>query len=364
MLEVRSLCASRGAFELRGIDFCLGAGEGLGILGASGAGKSTLLDMIAGLEHPDEGSIEQGGWRVNDARSKIAPERRDCAYLMQDLGLWEHLSAERNVELVAHGPRGRGQSADILTRVGFAAQREASVSALSGGERQRVALARMLACSAGLVLLDEPGAHLDRAARCELAELVRADLGECGSSWIVAAHDLESLLRYEPRMLLLLAHGRVIGQGTTATLIDSPGRREAAELLGYNLFLPAERSSSSWTCALGTFSHRASWPVVDGACALAWRPGGIRIARDGPARARVLRVRLTDRGSGAMIGLEGGGSLMASGGDHAEPGSPVALEWDPPTLVVDRDGATGASVLVRTEGRPPTGESNSPWEES
>ncbi len=364
LLDIRSLCARRGGFELSGIELRLGAGEGLGLLGASGAGKTMLLDMIAGLEHPDGGVIEQEGRRVNEARHAVPPEQRDCAYLMQDLGLWEHLSAERNVQLVSGGPRGRGLGAAALERVGFAARRETSVSTLSGGERQRVALARMLACRAGLVLLDEPGAHLDRAARCELAELVFADLVECGSAWIVAAHDLVSLLRYEPTNLLLLARGRVIAQGATRVLVESPGRRDAAELLGYDHFLPARHGSSAWSCALGSFAHLAAWPTVDAACSLAWRPGGIRIARDGPARARVLRACLTDRGPGAMIRLEDGASLMVPGGERSAPGSPVSLEWDPPALVVDDDDAAGPSVLVKAEGAPRPGESPTGREES
>ena len=148
------------------------------LLGASGGGKTTLLRLIAGLETPDAGEIWIDGRQVATAgASLVPPHARRIGFVFQDLALWPHMTAERQLAFVlasAKVPKperaARLQEALALARIGHLAGRYPHE--VSGGEQQRLALARALVGRPALLLLDEPLSSLDP----ELRVAVREDL--------------------------------------------------------------------------------------------------------------------------------------------------------------------------------------------
>jgi thiamine transport system ATP-binding protein len=161
-------------------------GEVFALLGPSGSGKSSLLRAIAGLE-PCTGDIAWDGESV----VRVPPHRRGFALMFQDGQLFPHLDVAGNVGYalrVAGRPSGE-RVAELLELVGLSGFEKRGVTDLSGGEQQRVALARSLAASPRLLLLDEPLSSLDRELRERLAVEVRGILKASGTTAILVTHD-------------------------------------------------------------------------------------------------------------------------------------------------------------------------------
>lgn len=168
---------SRAGFNLEG-RFELGPGWTV-LFGPSGAGKTTLLRILSGLLAPDRGSITLGA-RVlidTDTGQAVAPGQRRIGFVTQRAALFPHLSAKANVAFGLHALKRDEREArvaemlDLFEATPLADRRP---GALSGGEQQRVALARALAPRPELLLLDEPFAALDTAARSAIVEKLRA----------------------------------------------------------------------------------------------------------------------------------------------------------------------------------------------
>lgn len=223
------------------VSFTVGSGETVAVMGPNGAGKSTLLDLIAGLLHPDSGRSVLGGRVLFEARDGgrtwVAPHRRGTALLAQDPLLFPHLSALDNV---AFGPRSSGatrtsarnKAQEWLDAVeaGDLAQRRPGE--LSGGQAQRVAVARALAASPELLLLDEPLAALDIHAAPLLRRLLKHVLA--GRSAIIITHDVLDALMLADRVIVL-ENGKITEEGPTRQVLQRPRSRFAAGLAGLNL---------------------------------------------------------------------------------------------------------------------------------
>jgi molybdate transport system ATP-binding protein len=157
------------------------AGDVLALLGPNGAGKSTILRALAGLVPLDRGHITIDGIVVDDPAADVfvEPEHRPIGVVFQDYLLFDHMSVLENV---AYGLRARrtpkrearARAAEWLDRVGLAAYAQQRPHALSGGQAQRAALARALAVSPRLLLLDEPLAALDVGTRATVRRHARA----------------------------------------------------------------------------------------------------------------------------------------------------------------------------------------------
>ena len=198
----------RGPAILRGVDLVVEPGETIALMGRNGAGKSTLLRHAAGLQAPTRGSVTRGG-RV--------------ALLLQNPG--DYFLHERDRDELSPG---------ALERAGLAELAERNPRDLSGGERQRLALA--IVCDGGeepvVVALDEPTRGMDREAKAQLAQELRAR-AEQGQAAIVATHDPEFAATCA-RRAILLADGRAIADGPTADLLAGGWyfATETARILG------------------------------------------------------------------------------------------------------------------------------------
>ena len=173
-----------------GVDFAVGAGETVAILGPSGSGKSTLLKMIAGLEPLDAGRVFFAGVDI----TQMPPEKRHFALMFQDFALFPHLDVAGNVAfglIEQRLPRrvAQARALEMLTRFGLAAHARQKVWKLSGGEQQRVALARALITEPRLLLLDEPFSALDAELRAKLRDEFRQRLTAVAMTTLLVTHD-------------------------------------------------------------------------------------------------------------------------------------------------------------------------------
>ncbi len=192
---------------LAGIDLAVSAGEVVAIVGPNGAGKTTLLRAIAGLL-PAKGNIEIAGSPVG--KLSLAERARRVAYLPQGHVFHWPLTA---AEIVALGRLPRGAGADLseadrlavsmaMAATGVTEFAERSVTTLSGGERARVALSRVLATEAKLILADEPTASLDPRYQLIVLDILRRHAKD-GGAVIAVLHDLGLAARYADRIVVL-----------------------------------------------------------------------------------------------------------------------------------------------------------------
>ena len=212
------------------------AGERVALIGPSGCGKSTLLRMILGLVLPDAGIVRVGKTEVNEQSSRAV--RRRVGYVIQDGGLFPHLTAEQNVTLVARlsddadptRMRERVRELAALVRLpeGLLSRHPL---ALSGGERQRVGLMRALMLDPELLLLDEPLGALDPIVRARLQEDLRDAFGKLGKSVLVVTHDMAEAA-YLADAIVVMRDGALLQRGTMKELSTSPAHPFVAEFLG------------------------------------------------------------------------------------------------------------------------------------
>lgn len=193
-----------GTAPVSGVELTLAPGEIVALLGASGSGKSTLLRGIAGLEHVSAGRILLDGEDV----TAVPAHRRGVGMVFQDGQLFPHRSVARNVAYgleSAKVPRAEraARVGEMLELVDLAAFGDRPVQTLSGGQAQRVALARSLAPSPRVMLLDEPLSALDRDLRERLAAQIRQILKATGTTAVHVTHDREEASTLADRVVRL-----------------------------------------------------------------------------------------------------------------------------------------------------------------
>ena len=218
-LSVTDLTVRFGAkTAVDAVSLSVPTGEVFALLGPSGSGKSSLLRAIAGLE-PCSGDIAWDGESV----VRVPPHRRGFALMFQDGQLFPHLDVAGNVgyALRVAGRRDAARVSELLDLVGLAGFEKRRVTELSGGEQQRVALARSLAASPRLLLLDEPLSSLDRELRERLAIDLRDILKEAGVTAILVTHDHDEAGVIADRIGILDA-GRLVQTGKLTELRAHP----------------------------------------------------------------------------------------------------------------------------------------------
>lgn len=198
------------------IDMRVNAGRIYGFLGPNGSGKTTTIRMLCGLLTPDEG---EGTCLGLDIRSQARLIRREVGYMTQRFGLYDDLSIEENLDFIAQvyavSDRAR-KVTQTLERLGLANRRRQLASALSGGWKQRLALAACLIHSPKLLLLDEPTAGVDPAARRDFWDEIH-DLADGGMTVLVSTHYMDEAERCHE--LAYIAYGKLLAQGTVERVI-------------------------------------------------------------------------------------------------------------------------------------------------
>src|SRR6187455_931149 len=204
-LRLAGIRKSFGTFQaLSDIDLTIEQGEFVCFLGPSGCGKTTLLRIIAGLETQSAGTIEQAGRDI----SRLPPAERDYGIVFQSYALFPNLSVADNV---AYGlvnrkrpaAEVRARVAELVRLVGLPGSEAKFPAQLSGGQQQRIALARAIATSPGLLLLDEPLSALDALERVRLRQEIRSLQRKLGVTTIMVTHDQEEALAVADRIVVM-----------------------------------------------------------------------------------------------------------------------------------------------------------------
>lgn len=243
LLEIDQLAVSyNGHPVVADLALKLEQGEIGCLLGASGCGKTTVLRVVAGFEPVCGGAIKLAGSVVGAAKYSVPPEQRRIGMVFQDYALFPHLNIADNVGF-GLGKKGKSERAErvsaMLTLVGLDAMAQRYPHELSGGQQQRAALARALAPSPQLILLDEPFSNLDAELREKLAQDVRTILKSAGTTALLVTHDQHEAFAMADRVGVMQA-GQIRQWSTPYDLYHRPVDRFVAGFVGEGAWLQAE----------------------------------------------------------------------------------------------------------------------------
>jgi len=239
-LHIENLWKKFGNFvALKEISLDVMEGEFLCFLGPSGCGKTTLLRAIAGLDLQTSGVVKQEGTDV----SNLPPAERDFGIVFQSYALFPNLTIERNI---AYGLENERRSRteinarvkELLELVGLPEQGKKYPAQLSGGQQQRIALARAIATSPGLLLLDEPLSALDAKVRVYLRHEVKELQRKLSVTTVMVTHDQEEALSMADR-IVVMNHGIIEQVGTPMEIYRHPETLFVADFIGAMNKIPA-----------------------------------------------------------------------------------------------------------------------------
>ncbi|MCA3561180.1 MAG: ABC transporter ATP-binding protein [Aestuariivirga sp.] len=232
-LAITSLAKSYGALKVfDGLNLEADAGEIVVIFGGSGAGKTILLRLIAGVEEPTAGSIEIGGHDVAD----IAPEHRGVGMAFQNFALFPHMNASDNIAT----PLRAAGADESKVAVGVAKVAKLlkidhvlnhSPRELSNGQKQRTALARALAASPKILLLDDPLRNVDAKLRFEMRLELPRLLRQSGATVLYVTQDYKEAMALADR-IAVLANGQFVQTATPEDIYMRPATLGVARLFG------------------------------------------------------------------------------------------------------------------------------------
>lgn len=224
---------------LTGVSLKIHRGETIALLGRSGSGKTTLLKLINGLLHCSSGEVWVEGRRVQDW--DLIRLRRGIGYVIQEVGLFPHLTIEENVSIVPSlenwpPAKTHDRYREVMQLVGLRPDDYASryPREVSGGQRQRIGVARALAADPGVLLMDEPFGALDPVTRAELQRETLQLARRVSKTIVLVTHDVREALLLGTRVVLL-DEGRIAADAPPAEFLrlQSPLIREfiaAAEI--------------------------------------------------------------------------------------------------------------------------------------
>lgn len=269
--------------------------EFFALLGPSGCGKTTMMRMLAGFETPTSGAIRLSGQDLG----QTAPNKRAVNMMFQSYALFPHLSVWENI---AFGLKRESKDKDAiaarveemlrLTRLGKFAKRKPHQ--ISGGQRQRVALARSLAKSPKLLLLDEPLGALDKKLR-EETQFELMDIQEkTGTTFVIVTHDQEEAMTVASRVAVM-DEGRLVQVATPAHIYEAPNSVYVADFIGDvniiegNATPNGDRVRIDWAEGQPAIWGTAQKPVASGErISFAIRPEKVTISKEKPEDRRNL----------------------------------------------------------------------------
>jgi len=209
---------SQQSSTLEDIALTIYPGEKIALIGRSGCGKSTLLHMLAGLLMPSEGCV-----RINNKQVMRPSAKWNMMFQKPSLYPWMDVQENVALGLTLAGIEDHEKVNGLLELVGLDEKADANVQSLSGGQQQRVALARSLATTPELLLLDEPFSALDAFTRSSLQDEVSLIVSKQDLTMVIVTHDIEEAAAMADRVLIMSANpGRIVGE----VKIDLPFPRD------------------------------------------------------------------------------------------------------------------------------------------
>jgi len=226
LIALENVSKSYGKEEaLRGVHIEFADGVTTALVGPSGSGKSTLLQIINGLVRPSAGMVHVFGKPIE--YGKLPDLRRQIGYAVQGTGLFPHLTAEKNITLLAKlvgwtKDRCRARAFELMKLVGLPSNYATRYPfEMSGGQQQRVGLCRAMMLNPPIFLLDEPFGALDPVTRQEIhQEFLRLQATE-PRTMVLVTHDLREAMKLAQR-LAVLDHGRVVQHGRCEEIVKAP----------------------------------------------------------------------------------------------------------------------------------------------
>ncbi len=330
----------RQTVVLEDISFSMQQGEFLSLLGPSGCGKTTLLRILAGLLEPDRGEVRLGGRDM----AGLPPQRRNVGVVFQNYALFPHLTVAENVAFglrARHRPRATiaPRVAELLDLVQLGHLAGRPVAQLSGGQQQRIAIARALAVSPDLVLLDEPLSALDRKLRETMQVELRSLLRQLEMTAIFVTHDQEEALTLSDRIAVMNA-GRIEQMADPQTIYDRPATPFVLDFVGQATVLHGDVAGQDGDSVLLSTAHgmvrvQGNWPPGS-AVMVAIRPERMTLgAPPGPEWTGITLPLLARTFLGSRCILHGATSgadravieLPADLGAAAKPGTAIDITW-------------------------------------
>jgi ABC-type sugar transport system ATPase subunit len=233
MIDLTDICLSAGSFRLQNVSLAVAAGEYFILMGRTGSGKSLLLQTICGLLTPASGRVVLDGRDV----THLEPRDRRLGYMPQDTGLFGHLNVWRNVTFSLR-VRGLGRAQTrflaqpLVEMLGLTGLLKRKPKGLSGGEKQKVALARALAYSPKILLLDEPVSALDEPTRADVLAELRRIQRTLNLTVIHVCHSLAEAAIGD--RIGVIENGQMQQTGPLAELKAKPATPAVARLMGVN----------------------------------------------------------------------------------------------------------------------------------
>ncbi len=321
-------------------------GEIFALLGASGCGKSTLLRLLAGFERPTAGRIEIDGADMDG----LPPYERPVNMMFQSYALFPHMTVEQNV---AFGLKQDGlpkavvarRVDEMLTLVQMTALARRKPHQLSGGQQQRVALARSLAKSPKVLLLDEPMGALDKKLRSQMQLELANIIEKLGVTCVMVTHDQEEAMTMAHRIAIMDA-GSICQIGTPDEIYEQPNSRFTAQFIG-SVNLLEGRIDEDEKDHITIASAMTPVPIYVGhgvsgfagmPVALALRPEKIRIQAEPPdqphnkAHGVIEDIAYLGSHSVYHVRLDSGALLLVNA-INARRWASEALSWNDPVWV-------------------------------
>lgn len=226
MIRVQSVTKTFGKLTiLKNISFEVAPGQTKALLGLSGSGKTTALKIVCGLHLPDSGTVEIDGKELTD--ENLLSLRRKLGYVIQDGGLFPHLTARENISLLgeevklsAEKIRSRIEELADLVKIPLE-YLDRYPRELSGGQRQRIGIMRAMLLDPPILLMDEPMGALDPITRQDLQSELKEIFSRLKKSVLIVTHDLFEA-GFLSDSILLLSEGELIQEGPMEELIQSP----------------------------------------------------------------------------------------------------------------------------------------------
>jgi molybdate transport system ATP-binding protein len=300
------------------------------LFGPSGSGKTTCLRAIAGLQRAPGGYVQVNGevWQ-DDARGLFVPTHlRSLGYVFQEASLFAHLTVAQNIAYgLARVParQRRVSLTQAVELLGLAHLMQRRPGTLSGGERQRVGMARALATSPRILLMDEPLAALDAGRKAEILPYLERLHGELDIPMLYVSHAPDEVARLADHLVLLNA-GKVVASGATFDLMT-------------RLDLPLAHGDAAGAVISATVeSHDTDYHLT-----LARFGGGqLCVPRQATAPGQTIRIRIQARDVSLTLERQSGTSVL-----NILPARIVALADDSPGQIMVRLDAGGSPLLAR-----------------
>lgn len=348
MIRIRNLRkvfpSSRGpVWAVNEVDLDVGEGEFVVLLGPSGCGKTTTLRCVAGLEQPDQGSIEIAGQVVDSVSERVyvSPERRNVGMVFQSYAVWPHLTVYDNIVLPLTEGRYRIAKTQVRDRVLEALRlvrleefESRPATDLSGGQQQRVALARAIVTRPKVLLMDEPLSNLDARLRDQMRLELKKIARSVGVTTLYVTHDQAEALSMGDRICVMHG-GKILQVGPGQEVYAHPANLFVAEFVGEMNFIkgkvvaPGEAESvlGRLHCSLPP-SCQSGTPVT-----LAIRPEHLGLARQAGASNAAIKGKVTSInyvGDATLFEVEVRGVALRV----KQPGAPALAVGEIATIVL------------------------------